>query len=88
MSPVFHQIITHWGTGKPVIHWGIGIVVFLGFGAVTYGGKLPDRFVLNPLFNGHALMHIGVNGALFCEWQFIRAAYDEHMLSLASTVAA
>ena len=78
MSPVLHQMFQDVVLGRVWSHtflWGVGIFVWLAFGAVTYGGKIPERWVPNHPFNGHAWMHIGVNGAMYCEWQFIRAAF-------------
>lgn len=81
MAPVFYQIFHDIVRGEltnGTLWWGLGIFASLLFGAITYGGKIPDRCYPNPLFNGHAWMHVGVNGAVFCEYMFIRAAFHQY----------
>lgn len=84
-SPVIYEVSRQLLAGRysPSVGWGIGIFVSLAFGAVTYGGKIPDRWRPNPLINGHAWMHVGVNAALFCEWQFIYSSFNLHVLQAA-----
>jgi hypothetical protein len=88
MAPVFYQMfmdVTSGRFGAATLWWGMGIMFWLGFGAVTYGGKMPERWIPNFKFNGHAWMHIGVNGAMYCEYQFIRAAFYRYHATHNST---
>jgi fatty acid desaturase/predicted membrane channel-forming protein YqfA (hemolysin III family) len=79
LLPVFVEIgraIVAADLASSPMWWGCGALLGLGFGAYTYATMMPEAIWNDCLVGSHALMHVGVHMAYFCEFRFILATYE------------
>jgi hypothetical protein len=69
--------VVHGNASNGTLWWAIGAVVSLALGSWVYGSHVPECWLPDFPVNGHALMHVAINLAYFCEWKFIRSAFSQ-----------